>query len=121
MDITILLICTGLSFSIVFIYGLQHTNMLIEKDLGDEHSVFYQVFSTWLNRQRAKYHSEKKRRAYLRQQRAYARGALANNSSMAAPSEPSFLAAMAAAEDNEQQQMAASESAALKNEQNLHD
>ena len=66
MDITILLICTGLSFSIVFIYALQHTNMLIEKDLGDEHTVFYQVFSTWLNRQRTKYHQERKRRHYQR-------------------------------------------------------
>ena len=41
MDITILLICTGLSFCIVFLYALQHTNRLAEKELSDEHSTFY--------------------------------------------------------------------------------
>ena len=50
MDITILLICTGLSFCIVFLYALQHTNRMAEKELGDEHSAFYQIFSTYLNR-----------------------------------------------------------------------
>ncbi len=66
MDITILLICTGLSFCIVFIYALQYTNRVAEKDLSDEHSLFYQLFSTFLNRQRQKYHSERKRRIALR-------------------------------------------------------
>jgi len=41
MDVTILLMCTGLSFCIVFLYALQQTNKLVEKDLGDEHSLFY--------------------------------------------------------------------------------
>jgi len=41
MDVTILLMCTGLSFCIVFLYALQRTNKLVEKDLGDEHSIFY--------------------------------------------------------------------------------
>ena len=41
MDITILLICSGLSFCIVFIYALQHTNKLAEKELGDETTTFY--------------------------------------------------------------------------------
>ena len=50
MDITILLICTGLSFCIVFIYALQHTNRLAEKDLSDEHSTFYMLFKTYLDR-----------------------------------------------------------------------
>ena len=68
MDITILLICTALSFCIVFLYGLQHTNRLAEKELGDEHSVFYQMFSTYLNRQRSKYHLERKRRGQRRLQ-----------------------------------------------------
>ena len=62
MDVTILLICLGLSFSIVFLYGLQWTNRLAEKDLGDEHSVFYQYFSTYMKRQRQRYTLEKKRR-----------------------------------------------------------
>ena len=50
MDITILLICTGLSFGILFLYGLQQTNRLAEKELSDEHSLFYQLFSTYLKR-----------------------------------------------------------------------
>ena len=66
MDITILLICSGLSFCIVFIYALQHTNRLAEKDLSDEHSTFFYLFSTYLNRQRNNYIQEKKRRAALR-------------------------------------------------------
>jgi len=66
MDITILLICSGLSFCIVFIYALQHTNRVAEKDLGDEHSIFYQLFSTFLNRQRHRFHVERKRRLALR-------------------------------------------------------
>lgn len=61
MDITILLICTGLSFSIVFIYALQYTNRIAEKELGDEHTAFYQLFSTYLSRQRHRYHEEKRR------------------------------------------------------------
>ena len=50
MDITILLICTGLSFIIVFLYALQYTNKLAEKELSDEHTTLYQFFSTYLKR-----------------------------------------------------------------------
>ena len=50
MDITILIICSGLSFCIVFIYALQYTNRLAEKELGDETTTFYLMFSTYLNR-----------------------------------------------------------------------
>ena len=42
--------------------------MLAEKDLSDEHSAFYQMFSTYLNRQRHKYHADKKRRVAARAQ-----------------------------------------------------
>ena len=63
MDVCILLVCTALSFSILFIYALQYTNRLAERDLGDEHSVFYQIFITVLKRQRQRYFDEKHRRA----------------------------------------------------------
>ena len=62
MDVCILLVCTALSFSILFIYALQYTNRLAERDLGDEHSVFYQLFITVLKRQRQRYFDEKHRR-----------------------------------------------------------
>lgn len=61
MDVCILLVCTALSFSILFIYALQYTNRLAERDLGDEHSVFYQIFITYLKRQRQRYLDEKHR------------------------------------------------------------
>ena len=68
MDVTILLICLGLSFSIVFLYGLQWTNKLAESGLSDENSLFYQYFSTYMKRQRNKYLGEKKRRQQMRGQ-----------------------------------------------------
>lgn len=64
MDVCILLVCTALSFSILFIYALQYTNRLAERDLGDEHSVFYQIFMTYLKRQRQRYFDEKHRRQH---------------------------------------------------------
>ena len=66
MDITILFICTGLSFIIVFLYALQYTNKLAEKELSDEHTTLYQFFSTYLKRQRQRYHQELKRKARAR-------------------------------------------------------
>merc|ERR1712087_439790 len=52
---------TAMGFSILFIYALQYTNRLAERDLGDEHSVFYQIFITYLKRQRQRYLDEKHR------------------------------------------------------------
>ena len=63
MDVTILLVCLGLSFCITFIYALQYTNQFAEKELGDEHSAMYQLFSTYLQRQRHSYHENKRRHA----------------------------------------------------------
>ena len=62
MDVFILVMCTALSGLIVFIYSLQRTNTLAEKDLANEHSVFYQVFISYLRKSRAKYHEERRRR-----------------------------------------------------------
>ena len=52
MDVCILFICTALSFTILFIYALTFTNRLAERDLGEEHSIFYQMFIRVLKSQR---------------------------------------------------------------------
>ena len=57
-------LCTGLSFIIVFLYALQFTNKLAEKELSDEHTTLYQFFSTYLKRSRQCYHQELKRKAF---------------------------------------------------------
>ena len=61
MDITILIICTALSFIIVFLYALKYTNRIAEKELSDEHTALYQFFSTYLHRQKNRYHLELKK------------------------------------------------------------
>ena len=62
MDVCILFICTALSFTILFIYALTFTNRIAERDLGEEHSIFYQMFIKVLKTQRTKYFEEKKQR-----------------------------------------------------------
>jgi len=62
IDVFILLVCLCLSSFILFVYALQKTNKLAEDDLGNENSLFYQVFISQLRRQRTKYHEEKRQR-----------------------------------------------------------
>ena len=49
MDIFILLVCTALSFTVLFVFSLTFTNQIAERDLSSETSLFYQVFITTLN------------------------------------------------------------------------
>ena len=41
MDIFILLVCTLLSFAVLFIYSLTFTNRIAERDLSADHTIFY--------------------------------------------------------------------------------
>ena len=49
-DITVLVICTILSFSVLFLYAAQITGKIANQDLSDENSLTYVAFSTCLRR-----------------------------------------------------------------------
>ena len=49
-DITVLVICTILSFSVLFLYAMQITGKIANQDLSDENSLTYVAFSTCLRR-----------------------------------------------------------------------
>ena len=62
MDVFILLICTALSFTVLFVFALGQTNKMAEDDLSDENSMFYQVFISYMKRRRNSYLEERRRR-----------------------------------------------------------
>ena len=55
MDVVILFVCTALSFAVLFVYSLTFTNRIAERDLAADHTIFYQVFSTVLNRKKQRH------------------------------------------------------------------
>jgi hypothetical protein len=62
MDVFILLVCAALSFAVLFIYALGKTNKMAEDHLGDESSLFYQAFTSYMKRRRTQYLEDKRRR-----------------------------------------------------------
>ena len=54
-DVTVLVICTILSFSILFLYAMQITGKIANQDLSDEYSLTYVAFATCLRRAKNEY------------------------------------------------------------------
>ena len=60
-----LVICTILSFCVLFLYAAQITGKLSNEDLADEQSTTYRVFALCLKREKDRYQEEKDARYAL--------------------------------------------------------
>ena len=69
MDVFILIVCSILSFTILFMFALAKVNKLAEDTMSDETSTFYQVFISFMKAKRAQYAEEKKKRRQRLEQR----------------------------------------------------
>ena len=58
-DITVLVICTIMSFCVLFLYAAQITGKLSNSELADEYSLTYAFFASCLKREKERYEKEK--------------------------------------------------------------